>query len=149
MGESVEVLTMRAIGGFVLLGLLVCFADPVISAARFKDFRNPGKKSLENSHFLRSLRSDTNADHFMRALREDGSHFLRTLRSKPGSKDLQRILRSDPGVPIMNNDLERDLRSDDHFLRSSEDHFLRSLRSSDAAEHFLRSLRSADDLMRM
>ena len=47
-----------------------------------------------------------------------GSHFLRTLRSKPGSKDLQRILRSDPRVPIINNDLERDLRSDDHFLRS-------------------------------
>merc|ERR1711981_1098875 len=144
MGESVEVLTMRAIGGFVLLGLLVCFADPVISAARFKDFRNPGKKSLENSHFLRSLRSDTNADHFMRALREDGSHFLRTLRSKPGSKDLQRILRSDPRVPIINNDLERDLRSDDHFLRSlrSDDHFLRSLKSDDP---FLRSLRSSED----
>ena len=86
-----------------------------------------------SGHFLRSLKSgDGNADHFMRALREDGgSHFLRALRS--GSKDLQRILKRfsvESSEPV-NIDNEK---------RTNQDHFLRSLKSNEAAEHFLRSL---------
>ena len=44
---------MRAIGGFVLLGILVCFADLGISATRFKDSRNHGKKHLIGSNDYR------------------------------------------------------------------------------------------------
>merc|ERR1712156_573095 len=96
-----------------------------------------------DAHFLRSLKSNSDAagadsDHSVRTLRS--SHFLRALRAM-GSHDLQRILRSDPEAE--DEELSRNLRSNDHFLRS-----LRSAQSGNSG-HFLRSLKSAHDFMRM
>merc|ERR1712209_49721 len=76
-----------------------------------------------DAHFLRSLKSNSDAagadsDQSVRTLRS--SHFLRALRAM-GSHDLQRILRSDPAAVDLkpeaeDEELNRNLRSNDHFL---------------------------------
>merc|ERR1712156_394763 len=103
-----------------------------------------------DAHFLRSLKSNSDAagadsDHSVRTLRS--SHFLRALRAM-GSHDLQRILRSDPAAVDLkpeaeDEELSRNLRSNDHFLRSlkSAHDFMRMVRSDG---HFLRSLRDGN-----